>query len=106
MKTLARRLLLGTAIVSAGVLGGATAAHAEPTSCDLETGVPRGGANVWCSGGDGEARVGIQCALFKPGSDPIITARHGPWVTVQATSSAACPLSHQALWDAWYEVRD
>ncbi|WP_173060388.1 hypothetical protein [Phytohabitans houttuyneae] len=105
MKTLAGRLLVSSAIVTAGMLGGgATAAQAVPTGCVLQMETPVDGANVWCSGGTGESRVVLECITIKPGSDPIIATRPGPWVNIQATSSATCS-GPPRLYDAWYEVR-
>jgi hypothetical protein len=103
MKALVPRLLLGTALVAAGVLGGASAAQAAPTGCALEIGTPNDGARVKCTSGTGEVRVGIECLVMKPG-DPFTVVHHGAWVGVGAYSSAACG-GGPVLSDAWYETR-
>jgi len=103
MRTLARRLLLGTAIVSVGVLGTATAAQAAPANCTLTVGVPTDGAKVRCTSGTGEYRVVLECIALKPG-DPVIARRPGPWVAIQGTSSNTCS-GPPSLYEAWYEVR-
>jgi hypothetical protein len=104
MKTLAVRLVLGTAIVVIGLVGGGAAAQATPTGCTLQTGVPSDGAQVRCTSGTGEVRVVIECIVTPAGRDPIITQRSGAWVGVGATSSAACT-GGPRLYEAWFEVR-
>lgn len=97
------RLLLGTTVVATGVLGGAIAAHADPTGCQLKTGLPGDKAEAWCTSGVGSVRVGIECTIFPPGRDPISTTRYGKWVVVGAKSSQACT-GGPILTDAWYEL--
>jgi hypothetical protein len=102
MKTLVR-LLLGTTVVAAGLVGGATAAQAAPTGCTLQTGVPADGARARCTSGTGEVRVGISCLVLKPG-DPFEVTHHGPWVGVGAYSAQSCA-GGPVLADAWIETR-
>ena len=104
MKTFVRRSLLVTAVVSAALVGGGTAAPAAPSGCTLREGVPVDGASVRCSSGSGEVRVVIECRLSKPGGDPVFATRNGPWVGVGATSSATCT-GAPVRSDAWFEVR-
>ena len=102
MKTLVR-LLLGTAVVAAGLVAGATAVQAAPTGCALQTGVPADGARARCASGTGQVRVGISCLVLKPG-DPFEVTHYGPWVGVGAYSSKACD-GGPTLVDAWIETR-
>jgi hypothetical protein len=97
------RLLLGTTVVAAGLVGGASAVQAAPTGCNLEIGVPSDGARVKCTSGTGEVRVGITCLVMKPG-DPFEVNHYGGWVGVGAFSSQACG-GGPRLVDAWYETR-
>jgi hypothetical protein len=104
MNTHVSRLLVGAAVVAAGVLGSATAAQAVPTGCSFLSGQPADTAAVRCTSGTGEVRVVIECTIFPPGRDPISTTRFGPWVGVGSTSSADCR-GGPVLTDRWYEVR-
>lgn len=97
------RLLVGTAVVATGVLGGATAAHAVPTGCQVKTGLPGDKAEAWCTSGTGSVRVAIECTIFPPGRDPISTYKYGKWVAVGAKSSQVCT-GGPIVTDAWYEL--
>ncbi|MGN9909957.1 hypothetical protein ACTMTJ_20625 [Phytohabitans sp. LJ34] len=90
MKVFAR-LLLGTALVAAGLTGGATAAQAAPGNCTMQTfGEPPRGARVSCASGTGFVRIVIDC-VSGPAIDPVRTTIFGPWVGVGGVSSAVCP---------------
>ncbi|MGN9911249.1 hypothetical protein ACTMTJ_27200 [Phytohabitans sp. LJ34] len=104
MRTRVSRLLLGSAVVAAGVLGTASAAHAVPTGCSFLTGQPADTAAVQCTSGTGEVRVVVECTIFPPGRDPISTLHLGRWVGVGAISRAECR-GGPVLTDRWFEVR-
>jgi hypothetical protein len=82
------RLLMGTAMVAAGLAGSATAAQAVPTNCSLQAGVPSNGASASCRAGTGLVRVVIGCS--GPASDPVLRYFAGPWVGIGAVSEAVC----------------
>ena len=88
MKVLAR-LLLGTALVAAGLAGSATAAQAVPGNCTTQiTGNPATGAWVSCASGTGGVSVVIDCG---PAVGPVTMRIFGPWVGVGKVSAAICP---------------
>jgi hypothetical protein len=105
MITFASRLLLGAAVVTTGLLATPVAAQAALTGCTLKSGLPNDTVTARCTSGTGQVRAVVECAVFPPGRDPVITQNEGAWVGVGETSTTSCP-GGPIVWDAWYELRE